>query len=72
MSANDHMRFPTLSLVRETTTGRVYQILGTPGACAMESTKEPVYLYTDYRGSDEIWVRPALEMEDGRFARLNS
>lgn len=56
------MKFAEGTFVQHVKTKSVYVILR---QVTMESTGEPGYVYIGKKG--DAWVRPATEMEDGRF-----
>jgi len=48
-----------------------YLVVMAPDKVKIEATNEPAYLYTPLDVPPYIWwVRPATEMEDGRFVRV--
>ena len=70
--ARPAMRFQTGAVVLHLKTGRRYQILMGPDVCRIEADRSPAYAYrledALADGDATVWVRPAAEMEDGRFA----
>lgn len=68
-----HVRFPKGTRVRHCRTGGVYTIVYTPAEVIIEKDAVPSYAYrradADGQGGvpGPIWIRPAAEMEDGRF-----
>ena len=61
-------RFAQNDTVTHKKSGGVYIVEELPTNCRIEATGEPAYAY---RGTDGIlWVRSALEFEDGRFELL--
>jgi len=50
---------------------RRYQVLHGPDLCCIEAGRVPAYAYRlhapEGAGDPMVWVRPAAEMEDGRF-----
>ena len=46
--------------------GQIYEILGT---CTIERSLTPAYLYA--ANDETAWVRPMVEMEDGRFTAIS-
>ena len=63
------MKFTVNQKVRHLRTGTLYIIIATPEQVRYEPLRQRCYAYipslvaTGYR----IWVRPEIEMEDGRF-----
>lgn len=55
-------RFNSLDRVRHLKTGNIYKIFG---HCTYEPTNTECISYMGEDG--RVWVRPAQEMEDGRF-----
>jgi hypothetical protein len=60
-------KFPTGSKLKHLKTGGFYQIVG---LAKIEATLEVAYVYESLQTND-YWVRPQIEMEDGRFALCN-
>jgi len=56
-------------LVRHIKTGNIYAVVFDPNSkLTIESTNQLSYAYVSVNESEPaIWVRPAREMEDGRF-----
>lgn len=48
-------------------TGGTYTVVG---ACRIEATNEPAYLY-QHDASGTVWARPMDEFLDGRFVRID-
>ena len=65
------MRFKTGDVLRHLKTDRRYQVLLGPDVCCIEADRAPAYAYRlemDAAAADPtVWIRSALEMEDGRF-----
>jgi len=59
-------------LVRHKKTGGVYVIVSDLGdKLRIEATNKPAYAYMSVEsGKHPTWVRPASEMEDGRFEHV--
>lgn len=48
--------------------GGLYTVEIAPDLCRIESGAVPAYVYRAANGT--YWVRPQLEMEDGRFEKV--
>ena len=55
--------FPIGSVLRHKKTGGFYKVIG---LAKIEATLEMAYVYESQQTND-YWVRPQAEMEDGRF-----
>jgi hypothetical protein len=70
------MRFKTGDVLRHLKTDRLYQVLLGPDVCCIEADRAPAYAYRlemDATAADPtVWIRPAVEMEDGRFVRCEA
>lgn len=67
------MMFPRMTLVRHKKTGGVYRVMIDPSYARIEATNEPAYGYVlwDEKLEDKVlWIRPQVEMEDGRFEKV--
>ena len=65
------MRFQTGDVLLHHKTGRRYEVLMGPDVCRIEADRAPAYAYrlAGAGATDPtVWVRPAAEMEDGRFS----
>ena len=66
------MRFKTDDVLLHLKTGRRYLVLIGPDVCRIEADRSPAYAYrlADAQAAADrtVWIRPAAEMEDGRFA----
>ncbi len=67
--------FAVGALLLHRKTGRRYEVLWGPQHCCIEAGRVPAYAYRLYAHAADadadptVWVRPAAEMEDGRFVR---
>jgi len=61
-------KFEEGAKVKHVKTQRLYKIVMSPDSyLRIEKTLEPAYVYRSYESPHTRWVRPATEMEDGRF-----
>jgi len=61
-------KFKALDRVRHIKSGNIYRIVTTSKKCKIEATNESAYIYRlDKDPNGTFWVRPQIEMEDGRF-----
>lgn len=55
--------------------GRRYQVVLGPDQCCIEAGRVPAYAYrlegAAGQGDPLVWIRPASEMEDGRFVPVD-
>lgn len=63
------MKFHVGSRVLHVRSGKEYLIMEGPARLRIEDGAVPAYMYRPYWFTEDgtIWVRPAMEMEDGRF-----
>lgn len=63
------MKFKRDSVVLHKATGNYYQILAGPAEhVRLEATNKPAYIYRTWMvPGATIWVRDAVDMEDGKF-----
>lgn len=59
---------PTGSLWKHRKSGGVYRIVG---HALIENDVTPAIIYESLSGDAGLWVRPADEFQDGRFAKVN-
>jgi hypothetical protein len=63
--------FPVGTVLLHCKSGRHYEVLLGPAECSIEAGRVPAYAYRLHAaagtGDPMVWVRPACEMEDGRF-----
>ena len=59
--------FPIGSVLRHKKTGGLYQVIG---LAKIEATLEMAYVY-ESKQTNDYWVRPQAEMEDGRFELMD-
>lgn len=56
--------------------GRCYEVLWGPAHCCIEAGRVPAYAYRLHGpaglADPMVWIRPAAEMEDGRFVPVSS
>lgn len=60
-------KFPIGSKLKHLKTGGYYQIVG---LAKIEATLQMAYVYESLQTND-YWIRPQIEMEDGRFELCN-
>lgn len=61
---NTQYKYPIYSLVKHVKTGNNYLI---DMHCVIEKGVVPAYAYSSILNPSVKWVRPMLEMQDGRF-----
>lgn len=58
--------------LRHVKSGRIYRIVDLPTRMRIEATAAPAYSYCLADSPDiTLWVRPQVELEDGRFVSVN-
>lgn len=62
-------RFMPDEIIEHVRTGGMYMVLHSPPGVYIEKDQTPVYVYQSV-ADNRIWIRPRIEMEDGRFRRI--
>ena len=67
--------FPVGAVLLHVRSGRRYEVLWGPGQCCIEADRTPAYAYRLHGpaglADPMVWIRPAAEMEDGRFVPVS-